>query len=66
MSQDQVIEAYVELHLDLEAEEAATGKYPTHIAAKLLKLIATMSYDQIQKAEATLTKVKQAASMGNL
>jgi len=53
------VEAFVELNLDLEAEEAATGKDPHEIGLKLIKLMQTMTSTQIKEGEALLNKIKK-------
>ena len=66
MQQDQAIETYVELNLDIEAEEAATGKDPIEIGIKLLKLMQTMTNKQIKEGEALLERIREVKRLGNL
>ena len=66
MQHSQVVEAFVELNLDIEAEEAATGKDPIEIGIKLLKLMQTMTSTQIKEGEALLSRVRDARGLGNL
>ena len=66
MQHSQVVEAFVELNLDVEAEEAATGKDPIEIGIKLLKLMQTMTNKQIKEGEALLERVREVRRLGNL
>jgi hypothetical protein len=66
MQHYQAIETYVELNLDIEAEEARRGSYPQEIGIKLFKLLETMTSTQIKEGEALLERVRDAKRMGNL
>ena len=66
MTRMQLMEGYVELNLDLEAELTRTGKYPHEIGIKLFDWMKQMPNEDIKKAEEVLEKVRAARAMGNL
>lgn len=66
MTRTQLMEGYVELNLDLEAEQARTGNYPHEIGIKLFDWMEDMPDEDIRKAEAMLEKVRAVRAMGNL
>lgn len=66
MTRTQLMEGYIELNLDLEAEQARTGTYPHEVGIKLFDWMKDMPDEDIRKAEAVLEKVRAARAMGNL
>ena len=66
MTRTQLIEGYIDLNLDLEAEQARTGDYPHEIGIKLFDWMKDMQNEDIRKAEEVLAKVRAARAMGNL